>query len=141
MDLSKLLEGAVPMDPNPCLKHPTRPATVNQLCADCNVGLELRCQGARGQRMADCHPDRAHVARGLCRQCYMSARSRNFQPKAPKAPNRVNDCGHADRPHCARGMCKSCYIAARMRGEFRSKVEDQLRARIQELEAQLASKA
>ena len=38
------------------------------------------------KRMADCHPERPHCAKGLCRQCYErgSQSGRNWREKNPK---------------------------------------------------------
>lgn len=57
-------------------------------------------------RMADCHPTRKHVARGLCGACYQ-ARSRVWRKRAT--------C-HPDRPHSARGLCVSCASRSRVWG-------------------------
>lgn len=48
-------------------------------------------------RNADCHPDRPHVALGLCRACYQKDR-----PTRPRA-----EC-HPDRPLVADGKCGMC---------------------------------
>lgn len=48
-------------------------------------------------RNADCHPDRPHVALGLCRACYQKDR-----PNRPRA-----EC-HPDRPLVANGKCGMC---------------------------------
>lgn len=32
-------------------------------------------------RTPDCHPDRAHYARGLCRPCYEAGQSKNPMPR------------------------------------------------------------
>lgn len=49
------------------------------------------------RRNADCHPDRPHVALGLCRACYQKDR-----PDRPRA-----EC-HPDRPLVANGKCGMC---------------------------------
>lgn len=50
----------------------------------------------KAQRMATCHPDRRHLARGLCRACYQKAK-------------RTRAKCHPDLPEAARGMCQACY--------------------------------
>lgn len=52
--------------------------------------------------MSDCHPERKHKAKGLCRQCYeMSGR---------RAANSVKATCHPERAHQAKGLCKPCYM-------------------------------
>jgi hypothetical protein len=48
-------------------------------------------------RVPDCHPDRAHVALGLCRACYQKDR-----------PTRARAECHPDRPLVADGKCGMC---------------------------------
>ncbi len=48
-------------------------------------------------RVPDCHPERAHVALGLCRACYQLDR-----PGRPRA-----EC-HPERPLVANGKCGAC---------------------------------
>jgi hypothetical protein len=59
--------------------------------------------------MAECHPDRKHLAKGLCAACYQSqlARARGLPVQGKK--HRMADC-HPDRPHQAKGLCRACYI-------------------------------
>ena len=71
-------------------------------------------------RMAECHPDRLHQAKGLCAQCYLkqydAKRSKRKEPseyasnyrKPPHPPQRNADC-HPDEPHWAKGLCSRCY--------------------------------
>lgn len=73
--------------PKPATCHPDRPRLAKDLCAPCYAAAnhaanrEKRCAhmkryrqakraGLRPTRPADCHPDRPHVARGLCSSCY-----------------------------------------------------------------------
>jgi hypothetical protein len=49
------------------------------------------------KRNAECHPDRPHVALGLCRACYRKGR-----------PDRKRAECHPDRPSVARGLCNAC---------------------------------
>lgn len=53
---------------------------------------------SKPKRNAECHPDRAHVALGLCRSCY--EKDRQGRSKA--------EC-HPDKPAVAKGKCASCY--------------------------------
>lgn len=56
----------------------------------------------RPTRYADCHPDRKHAGRGLCRSCLSSEHSRARQL-------RVNACAnHSDRLGGKRGLCPEC---------------------------------
>jgi hypothetical protein len=52
-------------------------------------------KGAKGIPPATCHPDRPHLAKGLCGACYRRARPRS-------------EC-HPDRPEVADGICGPCY--------------------------------
>lgn len=49
--------------------------------------------------MAECHPERVHVARGMCRQCY----------EADRRENGVRAECHPDRPYHGAGLCKACW--------------------------------
>jgi len=53
-------------------------------------------------RVPDCHPDRPHVALGLCRACYQKDR-----PGRPRA-----EC-HPNRPLVAAGKCGMCLSRGR----------------------------
>jgi hypothetical protein len=55
------------------------------------------------QKKATCHPERPHLARGLCRSCYEKAKRNGTLDGHKKAV-----C-HPDRNHWARGMCSHCY--------------------------------
>lgn len=78
-------------------------------------------------RVPECHPDRAHQAKGLCAQCYLkqydaarnpvrgqrrrkdpSEYAENFR-RPPTRVARVPECGHPDRKHVALGQCGPCY--------------------------------
>lgn len=72
-------------------------------------------------RIPECHPERAHQAKGLCAQCYYQQydanRTRERKDPAEYAANyrkpptriaRVPAC-HPDRRHAALGMCGPCY--------------------------------
>jgi hypothetical protein len=86
------------------VKFPSRSGkTCSEACR-----RKLRRRVAEKVRKADCHPDRKHHAKGLCRPCYKTARSRaEYVPKARRQP-RKPECGH-DRPHKGRGLCDRCY--------------------------------
>jgi len=70
------------------------------------------------------HEDRAHFAKGMCRQCYMRdydrRRGRVKGPdgwsedyrKPPHKPKRNAEC-HPERGHWAKGLCAQCYNAQR----------------------------
>lgn len=49
-------------------------------------------------RMAACHADRYHHAKGLCESCYVA-----------QWKNSVRATCHEDRPHLADGLCARCY--------------------------------
>jgi hypothetical protein len=53
-------------------------------------------------KLASCHPDQKHYAKGLCKVCYNHHREAGLIDTTPA------DC-HPDRPAVARGMCRSCY--------------------------------
>lgn len=67
-------------------------------------------------RVPDCHPDRKHLAKGLCSMCYQKSRARARGVQA-RPHVRVPDC-HPDRKHLARGLCKPCYDRARLGDDF-----------------------
>lgn len=54
------------------------------------------------KRVAECHPDRAHQAHGLCFSCYNRQRT-----------NSVKATCHPGRPHVADGLCARCYSKRR----------------------------
>jgi hypothetical protein len=75
-------------------------------------------------RTPECHPERAHCAKGLCKQCYYqqydkvkrvrkdpSKYASNYR-KPTHQPARVNECGHPERKHVALGKCGACYRKA-----------------------------
>jgi hypothetical protein len=60
----------------------------------------MREKRPRPMRMANCHPDRPHEARGMCNPCYVKwHRTERDKP---------SEC-HPDRPAVVRGMCNPCY--------------------------------
>lgn len=61
-------------------------------------------------RTPDCHPDRKHVAHGLCSSCYDHARYHGKVGGKAKC--------HPDRSHKARGLCGPCYELALYHGHF-----------------------
>jgi hypothetical protein len=79
-------------------------------------------------RVPECHPDRAHQAKGLCQQCYLkqyyARRNKRKDPseyaanyrKPPSKPTRVAGC-HPDRAHHAKGLCQQCYLKQRTNAE------------------------
>lgn len=72
---------------------------------DTTVGIWRISEDNRRIRMADCHPDRRHVAHGLCEACYSKMRVR-FRPE--RRAKTMADC-HPDRPLRAKGLCAQCY--------------------------------
>ena len=62
-------------------------------------------------RMADCHPDKPHWARGFCGTCYQRWWNEQNPGKTRAriaARNKPATC-HPDRLELARGMCGTCY--------------------------------
>lgn len=55
--------------------------------------------GRKLTRKAACHPEKPHVARGLCQACYRRAKA--FPAKC-----------HPDKAEVAKGLCRACYAAA-----------------------------
>jgi len=60
---------------------------------------DYRRPPVRRARTPDCHPERRHVALGLCLACYQ--KDRLERPRAT--------CVHSNRPATARGLCNACY--------------------------------
>lgn len=56
-------------------------------------------------RFADCHPDKAHQAKGLCAACY----SRERRKRGLDYSNWSTPKCHPDRLHKAQGLCDACY--------------------------------
>lgn len=59
-------------------------------------------------RMATCHPDRAHIAKGLCSQCYERNRSRNRKRWQDNNEGHKAKC-HPQRRNFGNGLCKTCH--------------------------------
>lgn len=59
-------------------------------------------------RVADCHPDRKHEAKGLCKPCYEVQRV-----KVKPLPKTTKATCCPDKPHYALGKCRSHYQRAR----------------------------
>lgn len=68
-----------------------------------------------------CHPDRLHMAKGLCGPCYAKRnhaanrearlaqmRAYNRDVRHDRRKRRPAPC-HVDRPHYAHGLCEPCY--------------------------------
>jgi hypothetical protein len=61
-------------------------------------------------RMANCHPNLPHWAKGLCSTCYAREWSRaNTDKVKRRRENRKPSQCHPDMPELARGMCGTCY--------------------------------
>lgn len=61
-----------------------------------------------------CHPDRKHVARGLCAACYQAWwKAENPERYAARQARKPRATCHPDRPVLARGLCGTCYRRAR----------------------------
>lgn len=50
------------------------------------------------RRMADCHPERIHKAKGLCAACYERSDAKGTRATC-----------HPERTHKAKGLCAACY--------------------------------
>lgn len=79
--------------------------------------------GSVNKRPATCHPDKPHLARGLCAACYR----RDWVARNPEQAKRTRKEGpkatcHPALPHVARGLCATCY-----RREVRAKDPDAAR--------------
>jgi hypothetical protein len=63
---------------------------------------------ARPKRQADCHPNKPHLAKGLCQVCYdrqYKQKNKEFNPDCSK---QSATC-HSDKPVYAKGLCRRCY--------------------------------
>lgn len=61
------------------------------------------------QRMATCHPDRPHLAKGLCEYCYSKERAKRRKDKWVEGPEgKRADC-HPEKRNYSRGLCHACY--------------------------------
>lgn len=58
-------------------------------------------------KYATCHPERKHMARGWCAQCYTNAKQRKDFVKVGRARKQVR-CGHDSR-YAGDGLCQACY--------------------------------
>ena len=72
-------------------------------------------------RMAECHPDRKHFGKGLCRTCYMRE-ERRAAGIPPREPARTPDC-HPTAKHRAHGLCQPCYAREWERNRGRRRIE------------------
>lgn len=96
--------------------HPDRPHQAKGLCGPCymkqydrtrdkerrrknpeDYAPNFRKPPTKPKRKADCHPDKPHVALGLCRSCYQKDR-----------PERDRAACHPDRPVVANDLCGAC---------------------------------
>lgn len=76
--------------------------------------------------MAQCHPDRPAISRGMCRGCYVrflretppEQRPKPITKTKPRVSRSFAKC-HPSRPLVARGLCRECYMA-----EYRNKHQD-----------------
>lgn len=64
--------------------------------------------GTPGKVPAKCHPDRPHVARGLCASCYQREWKLANPEKVAARIKKPANC-HPDRPALGRGLCGTCY--------------------------------
>lgn len=97
--------------------HPNRAHQAKGLCNSCYMKQYDRKRGHERKdpsefaanyrrpptqiaRTPDCHPERPHVALGMCRACYQKDR-----------PDRPRATCHPDRPLVAREMCNACLKA------------------------------
>jgi hypothetical protein len=96
--------------------HPERAYQAREMCGPCyqtwytankrkkrarkdpsEFAENYRKPPTRAARIPDCHPERPHVALGLCRACYQRDR-----------PDRARAECHPERPVVANGMCGAC---------------------------------
>lgn len=64
--------------------------------------------GKPKNRMAECHPERKHLAKGLCAACYQLQRAR--EQGVPAQSRRMAEC-HPDRRNRSKGLCNACCVA------------------------------
>lgn len=89
---------------------------------------------ARSQRTPECHPDRKHWSKGLCRSCYQVKwnRKRNERVRGrPCGPYGQVALCHPDRKHMAKGMCNQCYQQFKKLRDPEKHREQQRRFRMQ----------
>ncbi len=86
-------------------------------------------------RNASCHPDRKHVAKGLCNACYCVQNKLGW-PNGKPADTRKSkaDC-HPNERHYAKGLCRACYMVSdhmreTTRARYRARPEIQVRSRL-----------
>lgn len=81
----------------------------------------------KSNRMAECHPDRPHKARGMCNACYAmslyrahpehsrelarTAARKRYEPR-PRRVRPAASC-HPELSNFARGLCRNCYYKLR----------------------------
>lgn len=66
--------------------------------------------GHPGKPPATCHPDRPHLARGLCNSCYQSWwKAENPEKWADRQKKKPRATCHPERAALARGLCSTCY--------------------------------
>jgi len=58
-------------------------------------------------KYATCHPERKHLAKGLCASCYQLQYQRRTGYKRAFVPSKC----HPDKAHVADGLCRACYQA------------------------------
>ncbi|MGW0169551.1 endonuclease VII domain-containing protein [Streptomyces sp. NPDC003343] len=59
---------------------------------------------------ATCHPDRPHVARGLCGSCYQREwKAENPEKWEARKRGKPRATCHPERPALARSLCSTCY--------------------------------
>lgn len=66
----------------------------------------------RPVRTPVCHPERHHVAKGLCQECYYRSRRVGAGCVSMRKAPIIPDC-HPGRKHKAKGLCQQCYSAQR----------------------------
>lgn len=65
----------------------------------------------RVRKNATCHPDKPHVAKGLCQPCYSKFWANEHKVKSVKIPS-FAEC-HPDRLGVRYGKCADCLRAER----------------------------
>jgi len=63
-------------------------------------------------KLAQCHPDRKHFAKGFCSRCYNNEFKKDWVNSVPAK------C-HPDRPHKCKGLCNECYTIYKNSKNFR----------------------
>lgn len=129
-----------PDDVNAMIEHRNNCACDSDYSIDpaCVVAYQVRIQGVVVPA-ADCHPERPHRARGLCRQCYEHAYNNGtLEQHQPRATTRHRDTFLADYRMLRNDGYTNLTDIARRMGMTRSGVAQAIRRAVKagELEPQ-----